>query len=143
MCIRDRWNLDHRAALLELPAAVRGQPDIAQACQGLAGLPWQGSLRLSAKDLVPWHVEHGLEVHSVQGGLVPDPQDGLPLNVFWDRTPNIRPDGSRTGLKVGYSALEGHSYLSEPESRAVRWLAQELHRLALGWRQASRQVHQS
>lgn len=128
------WNLDHRAALLELPPALRGQPDIAQACQPLPGAPWAGRSRLGPKDLVPWHVERGLEVHSVQGGYVPDPAGNYPINVFWDRTPNVRPDGSRQGLTVGYSVLEGHSHLADSESRGVRWLAQELGRLAQGWR---------
>ncbi|MDO4262861.1 MAG: hypothetical protein Q4C67_01565 [Deinococcus sp.] len=128
------WNLDHRAALLELSPALRGQPDIAQACQPLPGAPWLGGVRLGPKDLVPWHVERGLEVHSVQGGYVPDPAGNYPVNVFWDRTPNVRPDGSRWGLTVGRSVLEGHSHLADSESRGVRWLAQELGRLAQGWR---------
>lgn len=128
------WNLDHRAALLRLSAEVRGQPDIAEACHSLPTMPWRGSARLSAKDLVPWNVEHGLELLSVWGGLVPKPADGLPLNIFWDSAPNIRPDGSGVGLQVGYSQREGHSYLPYPDSDGMRWLTGQLYRLAQQWR---------
>ncbi|RTR28993.1 hypothetical protein [Deinococcus radiophilus] len=128
------WNLDHRAALMELSAELRGQPDIAQACQPLPPDERPGGVRVGPKDLVPWNVERGLEVQSFKGALVPEPAGDYPINVFWDQHANLRPDGSRRGLTTGTSVLEGHSHLADSGSRGMRWLAGELRRLAQEWR---------
>ncbi|MFC6591453.1 hypothetical protein ACFP81_05120 [Deinococcus lacus] len=49
-------------------------------------------------------------------------------------TPNIRPDGSRTGITTALAHREDHSVIAYPQSQATAWISAQARALALEWR---------
>lgn len=127
----DFWALDNRRTLQSYVHSLGSNPwpfDLSAACGPLQ----VGHLRYSLKDLVYRGVAQDLEVqsrHLIGGGVA-----GMGANWPFDGQPNIRPDGSRSGIQTFRSASEDHSDVSYPDSAAVKWVLSQLPGVAAGWK---------
>ena len=86
------------------------------------------------KDVVPWNVRVGVELHSdAPAVLLPDSVESAPIETQgkcfageWtgvkDRHTNLRPDGSTDGLYLYQSNSQDHCELTERDERAVQSL---------------------
>ncbi|ADV67927.1 hypothetical protein [Deinococcus maricopensis] len=86
-----------------------------------------GNRTYRVKDLVWPNVRYNLEVQSKR---LPHAPDGSPharaVNVLFESTPNVRTDGTHSGLRTYVSPIDDHSAVAYPNSDAGRWLAAQL-----------------
>ncbi|MVN85981.1 hypothetical protein GO986_04305 [Deinococcus sp. HMF7620] len=86
----------------------------------------------SSKDVVWPNVRVNLEVQSKRLPTL-SRTAGLPVNYLFELAPNVRLDGTRTGLERFVSSREDHSAVTRPGSQALTWVTGRLAEVARGW----------
>ncbi|MBB6097601.1 hypothetical protein HNR42_001018 [Deinobacterium chartae] len=122
------WEDDNAGYFARYYAEQGGNPwrtDLARSCD----VESVGRERYHVKDIAYPNVRTNLEVQSrrVIPGL--GGEDVQAENVVFDRTYNVRLDGSRTGIFTFVSTLEGHNWLTLPGSIGMNWLTDRIQTL--------------
>lgn len=124
------WEDDHRPFIQAYYAERGGNPwrdDISKACgQVSAG----GLTKYDYKDVALRNVRFNLEVQSQRLVDQPTSFDGS-TNLLFDTVNNVRPDGSRGGVRTFLSYDEGHNEIQLPGSEAMAWLGGTILELGL------------
>ncbi|MDV6374055.1 hypothetical protein [Deinococcus arenicola] len=130
------WKSDFAAGIRALGDIYGSEPSPLDACNAyrVAGRT------VAAKDIVWPNVAHELEVQSKRLPARPTVSGGYLVNYLFDTTPNIRLDGSRTGLERFISSREDHSAISFPTSDALAWVTGRAAEIAAGWREEDAQL---
>lgn len=125
------WVLDHKPGLQAAHLDTPGYPPAINACEavniGKAG-QW-----VWAKDVVWPNVAHDLEVQSKRLPAGTSSSGGLFFNYLFEMTPNVRPDGSKTGIETFVSSREDHGAVSFPNSDAITWVLGRLDKIMTTW----------
>lgn len=124
------WNLDHGVDLAAHPVEQKGQPKAIDACD----LRRIGNGQMRGKDIVWPNVAIDLEVQSkrLPSGL--SDSGGFYINYLFEVTPNMRPDGTTTGIERYISWREDHSAVTYPNSDAMKWVLRRTAEIAAGWK---------
>lgn len=122
------WKSDFGALIDQSPLPV--SPGPLSACEVMTTA--QGPR--NAKDIVWPNVAHNLEVQSKRLPARPGEAGGVALNYLFEVTPNLRPDGTTTGIERFVAWREDHSAVSAPGSEAMTWVTIRANDLARGWK---------
>ncbi|WP_221088591.1 hypothetical protein [Deinococcus aquaedulcis] len=90
---------------------------------------------VSGKDVVWPNVRVNLEVQSQR--LPTLDAQGFPVNYLFELAPNVRLDGTRSGIERYVSPREDHSAVTRPGSEALGWVTARLAALAGDWSRAA------
>ena len=133
----DLWEMDNRRIIQDYLKAQGHNPwlfDLADSC----GSVRVGHLRYDLKDVVYPNVVTNLEVQSQR--LLSRQDGSFVANLPFDPLQNVRPDGSRSGLRMFRAPGETHSRVSYPSSKAVIWATAQLGELSTAWTPAQTTV---
>lgn len=124
------WKSDFGAGIQALGAVYGNEPSPLDACNAF---PVAGRT-VAAKDIVWPNVALNLEVQSKRLPARPTVSGGYLVNYLFDATPNLRLDGTRSGIQRLISPREDHSAISYPNSDALEWVAARAAEIARQWR---------
>ncbi len=125
------WKSDFGAGIRALGQVHGTEPSPLNACDGL---PVAGRT-VGVKDIVWPNVARALEVQSKRLPARPSPSGGFPVNYLFEVTPNMRLDGTRSGIERFISSREDHSAISYPNSDALAWVTGKAAEIAGEWRE--------
>lgn len=123
------WKSDFGEGIRELGSVYGDEPSPLQACDAFT----VAGRTVGAKDIVWPNVALDLEVQSKRLPARPGVSGGWPVNYLFEVTPNVRLDGTRTGIERFISSREDHSAISFPNSDALAWVAGKAAAIAQQW----------
>lgn len=123
------WTLDHRRTLEQEKIDLPGDPLAINACEGVN----VAGKTKSAKDVVWPNVQRNLEIQSKRLPARISDSGGFYLNYLFDLAPNLRPDGSSSGIERYISPREDHSAISYPNSDAIQWVLEKTRSIVKEW----------
>lgn len=123
------WKSDFGDGIRELGSVYGDEPSPLQACDAFT----VAGRTVGAKDIVWPNVALDLEVQSKRLPARPGVSGGWPVNYLFEVTPNVRLDGTRTGIERFISSREDHSAISFPNSDALAWVAGKAAAIAQQW----------
>lgn len=123
------WKSDFGDGIRELGDVYGDEPSPLQACDAFT----VAGRTVGAKDIVWPNVALDLEVQSKRLPARPGVSGGWPVNYLFEVTPNVRLDGTRTGIERFISSREDHSAISFPNSDALAWVAGKAAAIAQQW----------
>jgi hypothetical protein len=124
------WKSDFGAGIRALEGTYGAGPSPLHACDAFT----VAGRTVGAKDIVWPSVARNLEVQSKRVPARPGVSGGWPVNYLFELTPNVRLDGSRTGIERFISSREDHSAISFPNSDALAWVTRKAATIAGEWR---------
>ncbi len=85
------------------------------------------------KDIVWPNVEYNLEIQSKRLPSINTNRDGVLINYLYETTPNVRPDGTLTGIETFVATNEDHSTSTNPQSSSIRWITAQIKGFIKDW----------
>ena len=124
------WKSDFGDGIRALEGTYGDEPSPLHACDAFT----VAGRTVGAKDIVWPNVARNLEVQSKRVPARPSASGGWPVNYLFELTPNVRLDGTRTGIERFISSREDHSAISFPNSDALAWVTGKAAAVAAEWR---------
>ncbi|OLV19044.1 hypothetical protein [Deinococcus marmoris] len=125
------WKGDFGNGIRALGDVYGSEPSPMHACDAFS----VAGRTVGVKDIVWPNVARDLEVQSKRLPARPGVSGGWPVNYLFELTPNVRLDGSRTGIERFISSREDHSAISFPNSDALTWVTGKAAEIATEWKE--------